>query len=416
MWLEMYHSLTVLVLAAVLLLIAIRQVGGLKLQIWQVMLGGALACLFSGEISAAEALLAINPDVMIFLFCMFLVGEALEESGYLFHLSYQIFRRAKNQDQLVIMIIFVVGILSAILMNDTLAIVGTPLVLYFARVHCISPKLLLLSLAFAVTTGSALSPIGNPQNLLIALYGDVSNPFLTFARYLALPTLLNLLLVFLLLKLFFRDGFSNGPLNHNHEDLRDAHLARLSRLSLILLAAMIGAKVALVMAGSSVSFSLTSIAVAAALPVALSHRRLELVRKVDWATLIFFASMFVLMESVWQSGFLQLLMDEAQMDLKSVPVILATSVILSQVISNVPFVALYLPVIGQAGATSLELAALAAGSTIAGNLFILGAASNVIIIQNAEREGETLTFGEFARVGVPLTMANVAVYWIFLAM
>jgi Na+/H+ antiporter NhaD/arsenite permease-like protein len=60
--------------------------------------------------------------------------------------------------------------------------------------------------------------------------------------------------------------------------------------------------------------------------------------------------------------------------------------------------------------------ALAAGSTIAGNLTILGAASNVIIIQNAEKQGETLTFWEFLRVGLPLTIANVLVYALYLSL
>jgi len=60
--------------------------------------------------------------------------------------------------------------------------------------------------------------------------------------------------------------------------------------------------------------------------------------------------------------------------------------------------------------------ALAAGSTIAGNLFILGAASNVIIIQNAEKKGQTLTFVEFAKIGIPLTIINIFVYWIFLSL
>jgi len=69
----------------------------------------------------------------------------------------------------------------------------------------------------------------------------------------------------------------------------------------------------------------------------------------------------------------------------------------------------------QLGASTSGLMALAAGSTIAGNLSILGAASNVIIIQNAERKaGETLTFVEFVRIGVPLTIINVIVYWLFL--
>jgi Na+/H+ antiporter NhaD/arsenite permease-like protein len=72
-------------------------------------------------------------------------------------------------------------------------------------------------------------------------------------------------------------------------------------------------------------------------------------------------------------------------------------------------------VLAQAGASTVEMMALAAGSTIAGNLTILGAASNIIIIQNAEKKGHaTLTFLEFVRIGVPLTVINVAVYWLFL--
>jgi Na+/H+ antiporter NhaD/arsenite permease-like protein len=95
--------------------------------------------------------------------------------------------------------------------------------------------------------------------------------------------------------------------------------------------------------------------------------------------------------------------------------ILGLSVVISQFVSNVPFVALFQPMIMQPGGTPAQLMALAAGSTIAGNLTILGAASNIIIIQNAEKQGETLTFWEFARVGVPLTVIQVAVYWVFLA-
>jgi Na+/H+ antiporter NhaD/arsenite permease-like protein len=77
-------------------------------------------------------------------------------------------------------------------------------------------------------------------------------------------------------------------------------------------------------------------------------------------------------------------------------------------------VALYLPMLMKLGITAAGLMALAAGSTIAGNLSILGAASNVIIIQNAEKKfGETITFWEFFRIGVPLTAINIAVYLLF---
>jgi Na+/H+ antiporter NhaD/arsenite permease-like protein len=126
--------------------------------------------------------------------------------------------------------------------------------------------------------------------------------------------------------------------------------------------------------------------------------------------------MFVLMQSVWDSGVFQSVIDAANLNLASTGVIFAVSVLLSQLLSKVPLVALYLPILVQLGASTKGMMALAAGSTIAGNLTILGAASNVIIIQNSEkRGGATLTFWEFVRIGVPLTVGNVVVYWLFLS-
>lgn len=406
-------SVPVLALAAVLVLIAIRQVGELKLQIWQIMLLGAMVVLFTGQITLGKAANAIDLDVMLFLAGMFVIGEAMQQSGYLLHLSYRLFCRAHNLDQLLLLILFGMGLLSALLMNDTLAIIGTPLVLYFARMFDVSPKLLLLALAVAVTTGSVMSPIGNPQNLLIALNGGLDNPFLVFLQYLLIPTLVNLLLAYLLLKYFYKSQFQGLPLQIRREQIRDSELASLSRASFILLIILILLKIATVLLGVGSEFRLTYIALVSCLPIILlSSRRLEVMRKIDWQTLIFFAAMFVLMESVWSSRIFQNLLAGTDTDLTSVPAILTLSVLLSQLISNVPFVALFQPLL--AGAAPRDLMALAAGSTIAGNLFILGAASNVIIIQNAEKSGETLTFMEFARVGVPLTAANLAVYWLFL--
>ena len=406
-------NISAIALALVLLLIAIRQLGEFKLQIWQIMLLGALLVLLSGEISPVDAASAINPDVMIFLAGMFVIGEAMRESGYLFHLFNRIFCRAKNLDQLLLLILFAMGFLSALLMNDTLAIIGTPLMLYLAQTLKISPKLLLLTLAFAVTTGSAMSPIGNPQNLLIAINGSLINPFLVFFQYLFIPTVANLALAYLILRLFYKSQFQQTAIEIPKECISDPTLANISRISIIMLLILILAKVLAVTVQSSQQFSLTYIAIFSALPVILfSSRRWEIMKHIDWCTLVFFAAMFVLMDSVWRSGFFQSMMQESSLGFGSIPVILALSVFLSQIISNVPFVALFQPLLHNPSAQ--DLMALAAGSTIAGNLFILGAASNVIIIQNAEKSGETLTFLDFARVGVPLTALNVFVYWIFL--
>ncbi|NYT17042.1 MAG: anion transporter, partial [Methanomicrobiales archaeon] len=141
--------------------------------------------------------------------------------------------------------------------------------------------------------------------------------------------------------------------------------------------------------------------------------RKEILKKVDWRTLIFFASLFVLMQSVYQTGFFQSVIDYSRMT--TIPLIMTVSVVVSQFISNVPFVALFQPIIIQQGMSVQQILALAAGSTIAGNLTILGAASNVIVIQQAEKEGYTLSFWEFFRVGLPLTILNIIVFSLFLS-
>lgn len=406
--------LSVIILAVVFVAISVRQVGTIRVGIWQIMLCGAVLTLLSGEISPARALSAINVDVILFLFGMFVIGQALEESGYLAWLSFQLFRRVKSVNQLVLFILFGMGSLSAFLMNDTVAIIGTPIVLYLARRHAISPKLLLFALAFSITIGSTMSPIGNPQNLLIAIHGNIPNPFVAFLRHLFLPTALNLLIAYFLLKCFNGNHFRHAPLNHEPEMIQDRRLARLSQVSLILIIILIAAKIILVFFGVSSEFRLTYISLAGAFPVLLfSPKRLRIMKNIDWSTLVFFAAMFVLMQSVWDSGIFQSAIAVLPVDITSVSMIFTVSVLLSQLISNVPLVALYLPMLMHAGASAERMIDLAVGSTIAGNLLILGAASNIIIIQNAERRGSTgLSFSEFAAIGIPLTVLNLAVYWL----
>jgi Na+/H+ antiporter NhaD/arsenite permease-like protein len=405
------------VLLIVFLLIAVRQIGNIRLQIWHIMLLGAIAVLATAQITPQAAFKAINLDVMLFLFGMFVVGQALEESGYLSHLSYRLFGRAKSLDGIVLLILFGLGTLSAFLMNDTLAIIGTPVVLAFAKRFNVNHKVLLLALAFAVTIGSVMSPIGNPQNLLIAMNGNLANSFVTFIRFLFLPTMVCLFLAYLLLRLNYRKDFSAKILSWREEAISDHRLALLSKVSLVLLIILVLTKIATVLADLDIDFRLIYIALACALPILLfSPRRVGIVSRIDWHTLIFFAAMFVLMESVWDSGLLQRAIDSVLPNVTSLGMILIVSVLLSQFISNVPLVALYLPMLLDLGVSTRGLMALAAGSTIAGNLSILGAASNVIIIQNAEtKSGQTLTFWEFVKIGLPLTILCAFVYWLFLS-
>ena len=407
--------ISIIILIIVFVLIAIRKIGTKILQIWQIMLFGALAVLITGQITPLDALQSINFDVILFLFGMFVIGQALDESGYLSHLSYNFFKHAKSMDMTIIFILFGFGFLSAFLMNDTLAIIGTPVVLFYAKKQNANAKLFLLTLAFAVTIGSVMSPIGNPQNLLIAINGNIPNPFFTFLRYLFLPTILNLFLAYVMLKLFYKTEFKTSISHHEQETIKDEKLAFLSKLSLTIIITLIIVKIIIVFLGIPIDFRLTYIALLGMLPILIgSTKRINIVKQIDWCTLIFFASMFILMQSVWNVGFFQTIIQNTNVNILSIPFILGISIVLSQFISNVPLVALYLPLLLHAGAKTTEMIALAAGSTIAGNLFILGAASNVIIIQNAEKKaGETLTFLEFAKIGIPLTIINTLIYWFF---
>lgn len=104
-------------------------------------------------------------------------------------------------------------------MNDTLALMGTPIVITVARKMKVSAKPLLLTLAFAVTIGSAATPLGNPQNLLVALVSGMSAPVFAFARYLVVPTLVELLVAFLLLRYLFSQGLTSAALEEAKAEL-----------------------------------------------------------------------------------------------------------------------------------------------------------------------------------------------------
>ncbi|MEM2388272.1 MAG: SLC13 family permease, partial [Candidatus Thermoplasmatota archaeon] len=301
-------------------------------------------------------------------------------------------------------ILFTMGFLSAILMNDTIAIIATPLMLILSKKYNIEPKLLLLTLAFAVTIGSTASPIGNPQNLLIA--EKIPDPFLTFLKYLFIPSIINIFIAYIILKIFWRKKLEINLLAIEEKFEIDSTLSKICKISILIILIMIILKILLIFAG--IEIKLIYIAIFACLPILIfSKKRVEIIKKVDWHTLIFFASMFIVTKSAWESGFFQKMMGST-----SIEAIFLVSVIFSQFISNVPLVALYLPMLS---GSIKEMMALAGGATLAGNFSILGAASNVIIIQNAEKRGATIGFVEFAKIGIPLTILNVLVCWLFIS-
>ncbi len=171
------------------------------------------------------------------------------------------------------------------------------------------------------------------------------------------------------------------------------------------------------------NFNLGTIALAGAVVLFVaSEKRREILGSIDWGIIIFFISLFIMMEAFWRSNALQDLLayvpalNPSDQNASLAP-ILVTSLLFSQLLSNVPFVAVYIRVLQAAGFTGASVkawVALASASTLAGGLTLLGAASNVIVLEQAESRGAKFSFVEFAKVGLIVTIPNFLILYTLL--
>ena len=325
------------------------------------------------------------------------------------------------------MIIAGMSAMAAFLMNDTLALMATPIMLSLSKQMRIRPTVLLIALAMGVTIGSVFTPVGNPQNLLIALSSGIPNPFFSFLYYLLPPTLVCILVTYLILRVFYRKDLAMARLDRYNEDpkkaIKDARLARISAYTILIVIAGFFIVGTTRLLGFDSNANLGTVALLGATIIYLvSSRRREILASIDWGIIIFFISLFIVTEAFWRSNLLQTFMTYFPGPLQTnqgvtLGVVITSSVLLSQFLSNVPFVAVYIKALQAAGFTGSDVKvwlALAGASTLAGGLTILGAASNVIILEQAEQRGEGFGFLEFLKAGILVTVPNILILWLFL--
>jgi Na+/H+ antiporter NhaD/arsenite permease-like protein len=419
-----YISLAIFVFIYILIVGRIR----FKIPIWTSMLIGAALMIGFQIISPESAFKAVQLDVIMFLFGMFSIVSALEKAGVLRMIAVRMLAKAKSVNALLMIFVVGMGILSAFLVNDTIALIGIPLVAYISRQLNIRPAVFLISLAFSITVGSAMTPIGNPQNLLIAIQSGISFPFTDFLKFLAIPTIINLFLTYCILRFYFKKELVLIDYKSIVLDQPIIENKRLAKISIIVLVATISGffiTEALHFL-QIVNISISVIALAgAAIIYSVSKERREIMQNVDYSVLVFFAAMFVVTAAVWSSGAIPMIISYIPAPnphdlLQSNAVISITSITLSQVLSNVPFVALYHYVMINNGFSSNNIPQwmmLAAASTISGNLTILAAASNVIIIQASDSRGiKAFTFLEFLKIGSIVTLVNLLIFYFFIVL
>jgi Na+/H+ antiporter NhaD/arsenite permease-like protein len=420
------NYLSIAIFTAVYLLIALRNLRRFKIPIWTIMLAGAVAMIFSGALPLQEAYASINLDVIFFLLGMFSIVAAMDLSGLLEYLTARMVRLSKTPQRALALVLFGMGLLSAFLVNDTLALTATPIMLGLSKQMRIRPSVLLITLALGVTIGSVMTPVGNPQNLLIALSTGIPNPMLDFLYYLVLPTILGLILTFLILRFYFRKDLAESTASFNTVPLPQVKDRRLARLSawvagIVVVGFFLVGIGQLFGAEGNINLGTVSL-LGATIVYVLSARRREILASVDWGIIVFFLSLFIVVQGFWESNALQsLLLYLPSLNptdiIVSLGVIILTSLIFSQLLSNVPFVAVYIKAMQAAGFTSSNIKAwvtLAGASTLAGGLSLLGAASNVIILEAAESRGSGFNSLEFSKIGLLVTIPNILILYFFL--
>jgi Na+/H+ antiporter NhaD/arsenite permease-like protein len=413
-------GLTVLIYIVISLILRSRRPW---IPVWCIMAFASFMTILFGLVSFDDVSSVIDLDVILFLIGMFSLVGLANSSGLLELISLWFISIFRRRVTLIYGSSILFGVLAAFAVNDTVALMGPPIAYTLSRVAGIDPKFMFLLLAFSLTIGSVMTPIGNPQNLLIAIESGVEAPFITFIIKLAIPTIVNLLLTtYVMLKVFkIKDGEVRIGLIP-HEVLRSRRDAVLAGLGILLTIVLLVINDVLELYGAPhIRYRGVIPFVVAAGTYLLTTRPRDVLSEVDWGTIVFFITMFITMDGIWSSGVLQpllnLLLPTKEYGISSILRITISSVILSQLLSNVPFVKLfirYMNDLGYRGSDIAEWLTLAMSSTIAGNLTILGAASNVIILEVLEsRMKSTITFVEFLKIGCLITTVNILVYLIF---
>ena len=387
---------------------------GLRLDRTGVALLGAIALLAWGVLTPAQARDAIDVPTIALLFGLMVVSAQFQLAGLYGRIAEALGTSALPPARLLLAVILVAGALSAVLVNDVVCLALAPLLVEVCARRGLAPLPFLLGLACASNVGSAATLIGNPQNILVG-----QSLQLSFAGYLldaAVPAALGLLLTWLVIRGATRGRWEAPPAATPQPAAPSRPLDRWQ-----------AAKAVALTAAMSVAFLggwwPREVVALAGAGLALLSRRLHsraMLGAVDWQLLVLFAGLFVVNHALAESGAVAALLADAQrhgVGLARPPCLFAATVLLSNVVSNVPAVMLLLPAADPAAGGHAQAGAiLALASTLAGNLLLVGSIANLIVADQAARLGVRLGWKEHARVGVPVTLGTLAVAagWLWL--
>jgi Na+/H+ antiporter NhaD/arsenite permease-like protein len=391
------------------LVFAIGRLPGTKIDRPAMAVIGAVLMFVFGILGPKEALASIDFATLVLLFSMMLIVASLHLSGF-FEWITQLAIEHLGARRLLPGVIFVSGILSAFLVNDIVCLVMAPLILGLCKRMRLRPLPFLLALATASNIGSTATITGNPQNILI---GSVSGiPYRDFLAHLGPVALIGLFIDWAVLHwIHLRNG--NEVLDAAAEAQEtagtrenDMHPAWPVAVSLgVLLGFLAGFPPALVAA------------VGGALLLVQRHRSPKMIYgDIDWSLLVLFLGLFLIIGGAEQVGISQELLGAAErLNLHNTAIFTTVVTVLSNVVSNVPAVMLLKGLVPQFRNPHSAWLLLAMSSTLAGNLTITGSVVNIIVVEKARGKAH-ISFMEYMKIGVPVTLLTLGVglLWLLL--
>lgn len=374
------------------------------------------------------ALQYIDFDVIFLVMGMMIVVFILEQTGILNWLAYWAYRVSRGRIWMLSIVLMVLtAIASALLDNVTTMLLMAPITLQIALALNLEPLSLLLPEVFASNVGGIATLVGTPTNILIGSYAGLSfNDFLVNLTPGVLLAMVGLIayIQFIFRKEYRAMGGSLSPALSAKlaENARITHPVELRKAAIVF-----GGMLVLFVLGESLNLvpAVTALIGSTVLLVWIQPDVDEIIRAVDWTTLLFFIGLFVVVGAIQEVGLISVIavvlgnLVGDNLVLAMVLIVYAAAFI-SMVVDNIPFAAAMLPVIGYLtlnipGAENNALFyTLSVGAAMGGNGSLIGASPNLVTAGIAERAGFPITYRTFLRIGLPSMVLTVTLGLIWL--
>ncbi len=399
------HLVVLLVFIFVYAGLILGRIPGLSLDRTGITLLGAIVLIASGDMPVHDIAAAVDIPTIALLFSLMILSAQFRLSGFYSYVVNRIAIVPIEPPKLLALIIALVGALSALLANDVVCLAVAPILIEGCRRRRLNPVPFLIALACAANVGSAATLIGNPQNILI---GQVLK--LSFSRYLwqaGVPSVLGLAVVWGVIVSMTGGNWSSSDIPPQPRALK-LDVWQTGK-GFLLLATMV-----VLFLFAPWPRELVALAAVGVLLCSKKMRSREMLGIVDWQLLVLFIALFIVNYTLNQSGYLGQMkthLTEIGVNIEQPIWLFATSVALSNIVSNVPTVMLLL----SSAVHTLAGPILALSSTLAGNLIIVGSIANIIVVDQAGQQGVRISWKDHARIGVPVTILTllIAAGWLW---